>query len=99
MARSRPPFSILRPVSNSGRVTGRGAGVALRELAQEEGAAERRPSNYRGFGFGRRPSKAETLTSGNTHFVMSDLNNVQIARLLSDWLHEKGLDDREQQNM
>jgi hypothetical protein len=63
MARSRPPFSILRPVSNSGRVTGRGAGVALRELAQEEGAAERRPSNYRGFGFGRRPSKAETLTS------------------------------------
>jgi hypothetical protein len=37
--------------------------------------------------------------TGNTHFAMSDLNNVQIARLLSDWLHEKGLDERGQGNM
>jgi len=29
---------------------------------------------------------------GNTHFLMSDLNNVQIADLTADWLIEKGLD-------
>jgi pimeloyl-ACP methyl ester carboxylesterase len=29
---------------------------------------------------------------GNTHFMFSDLNNVQVADLLSSWLHEKGLD-------
>ena len=27
--------------------------------------------------------------TGNTHFAMSDLNNVQIAALLSDWLKQK----------
>jgi len=30
---------------------------------------------------------------GNTHFPMSDLNNVEIADLMSKWLKEKGLDD------
>lgn len=29
---------------------------------------------------------------GNTHFPMSDLNNVEIAELLYDWLHDKKLD-------
>ena len=29
---------------------------------------------------------------GNTHFPFSDLNNVEIANLMSDWLKEKGLD-------
>ena len=29
---------------------------------------------------------------GNTHFAFSDLNNVQVADLLSHYLHEKGLD-------
>ena len=29
---------------------------------------------------------------GNTHFLMSDLNNIEIADLLSDWMKEKGLD-------
>jgi len=29
---------------------------------------------------------------GNTHFPMSDLNNVTIADLLSAFLHKKGLD-------
>lgn len=29
---------------------------------------------------------------GNTHFLMSDLNNVEIANLLSSWLTEKRLD-------
>lgn len=29
---------------------------------------------------------------GNTHFAFSDLNNVEIADLLSKWLKEKGLD-------
>ena len=29
---------------------------------------------------------------GNTHFPMSDLNNREVARLLRDWLAEKGLD-------
>lgn len=29
---------------------------------------------------------------GNTHFPMSDLNNVEIADLLSEFLHRKGLD-------
>lgn len=29
---------------------------------------------------------------GNTHFPMSDLNNLEIADLLSNWLKEKGLD-------
>jgi pimeloyl-ACP methyl ester carboxylesterase len=28
---------------------------------------------------------------GNTHFLMSDLNNAQIADLMSDWLAKKGL--------
>jgi pimeloyl-ACP methyl ester carboxylesterase len=32
---------------------------------------------------------------GNTHFAFADLNNLQIAGLLSDYLHEKGLDKRE----
>jgi hypothetical protein len=31
---------------------------------------------------------------GNTHFPMSDLNNVEIADLLSTWLRNKGLDGR-----
>ena len=31
---------------------------------------------------------------GNTHFAFSDLNNLQVADLLSEWLHEKGLDQR-----
>ncbi len=30
--------------------------------------------------------------TGNTHFPFSDLNNVEIADLLSEWLEEKGLD-------
>ncbi|MFP3596867.1 alpha/beta hydrolase [Chryseobacterium sp. SIMBA_029] len=30
--------------------------------------------------------------NGNTHFIMSDLNNVQIADYMADWLKEKGLD-------
>lgn len=29
---------------------------------------------------------------GNTHFPFSDLNNVEMADLMSDWLKEKGLD-------
>lgn len=29
---------------------------------------------------------------GNTHFPMSDLNNVEVADLVSKWLKEKGLD-------
>jgi len=30
----------------------------------------------------------------NTHFAFSDLNNVQIANLLSGFPHEKGFDNR-----
>jgi pimeloyl-ACP methyl ester carboxylesterase len=30
---------------------------------------------------------------GNTHFPFSDLNNAEIADLMSDWLKEKGLDE------
>ena len=30
---------------------------------------------------------------GNTHFPFSDLNNVTIADLMSEWLKEKGMDD------
>jgi hypothetical protein len=29
---------------------------------------------------------------GNTHFAMSDLNNVKVADLLSSWLRRKRLD-------
>ena len=29
---------------------------------------------------------------GNTHFPFADLNNVQIADITEEWLHEKGLD-------
>jgi len=29
---------------------------------------------------------------GNTHFAFSDLNNLEIADLLSQWLKKKGLD-------
>ena len=34
----------------------------------------------------------EIGVKGNTHFPFSDLNNVKIADLMSDWLKEKGLD-------
>ena len=30
---------------------------------------------------------------GNTLFMFSDLNNIEIADLLSKWLKEKGLDE------
>jgi hypothetical protein len=30
--------------------------------------------------------------TGNTHFPFSDLNNIEIADLMSEWLSEKGLD-------
>ena len=33
---------------------------------------------------------------GNTHFAFTDLNNVQIADLMSQYLKEKGLDKREE---
>ena len=29
---------------------------------------------------------------GNTHFPMSDLNNIGVADLMSEWLNKKGLD-------
>jgi hypothetical protein len=29
---------------------------------------------------------------GNTHFPFSDLNNVQVADVMSEWLKKKGLD-------
>ena len=29
---------------------------------------------------------------GNTHFPMSDLNNIDIANVISQWLHKKNLD-------
>ena len=29
---------------------------------------------------------------GNTHFPFSDLNNLEIANLMSNWLKKKGLD-------
>ena len=31
---------------------------------------------------------------GNTHFAFSDLNNIQIADLLSEYLQQHGLDRR-----
>ncbi len=34
----------------------------------------------------------ETGVKGNTHFPFSDLNNLEIADLMSKWLKEKGLD-------
>jgi len=34
----------------------------------------------------------EAGIQGNTHFPMSDLNNVEIANLVSAFLKEKGLD-------
>lgn len=34
----------------------------------------------------------ETGIKGNTHFLMSDLNNIEIADLVSQWLKEKKLD-------
>lgn len=30
---------------------------------------------------------------GNTHFPFSDLNNIEIANLMSEWLKDKGLDE------
>ena len=35
---------------------------------------------------------------GNTHFPMSDLNNEEIADLLSEFLAEKGLDGRDRKH-
>ena len=37
-------------------------------------------------------SLPEIGIKGNTHFLMSDLNNVQIANLVSKFLAEKRLD-------
>jgi pimeloyl-ACP methyl ester carboxylesterase len=34
----------------------------------------------------------DTGIKGNTHFIMSDLNNAEIADMISKWLKEKGLD-------
>lgn len=34
----------------------------------------------------------ETGIKGNTHFIMSDLNNKEVADLIAKWLTEKGLD-------
>ena len=34
----------------------------------------------------------EAGLKGNTHFPFSDLNNLQVADLMSKWLKEKGLD-------
>ena len=31
---------------------------------------------------------------GNTHFLFAELNNVELANHLSEWLNEKGLDKR-----
>lgn len=31
---------------------------------------------------------------GNTHFMMSDLNNRDVAKVIENWLHENGLDKR-----
>lgn len=29
---------------------------------------------------------------GNTHFLMSDLNNTEVADIILKWLHKKGMD-------
>ena len=48
----------------------------------------------------RHGGKAELLLlpdaglKGNTHIPFADLNNVAVADLLSDFLHEQGLDAR-----
>ena len=34
----------------------------------------------------------ERGVTGNTHFLMSDLNNVEIADLIAEWLAGKTLD-------
>jgi len=34
----------------------------------------------------------EVGINGNTHFPFSDLNNIEVADLMADWLKEKGLD-------
>ena len=39
-----------------------------------------------------RRGKPEAGLHGNTHFPMSDLNNMEVAELMAEWLHEKGLD-------
>jgi hypothetical protein len=36
-------------------------------------------------------SLPEIGITGNTHFIMSDLNNLEIADHLADWLAQKGL--------
>jgi pimeloyl-ACP methyl ester carboxylesterase len=38
----------------------------------------------------------EVGIAGNTHFIMSDLNNQDVAEHLSTWLGEKGLDEAQQ---
>lgn len=39
-------------------------------------------------------SLPELGVHGNTHFAMSDVNNLTVADLLSRYLHEHGLDRR-----
>jgi hypothetical protein len=34
---------------------------------------------------------------GNTHFAFADRNNLEVADLLSQWLHEKALDRRKEE--
>ena len=36
----------------------------------------------------------EVGVKGNTHFPFADLNNLQVADLLSDWLRKQKLDTR-----
>lgn len=50
--------------------------------------------NARG-GDARFLSLPELGIRGNTHAAFADLNNLEIAKILEDFLHEKGLDGRE----
>ena len=40
----------------------------------------------------------EVGIKGNTHFPFSDLNNLQVAELMSTWLNKKGLDKYSKRN-
>ena len=40
----------------------------------------------------------EVGIKGNTHFPFSDLNNLEVADLMSRWLHQKGLDKYPKRN-
>ena len=87
MANSEPAYTILDPRSREPEVDFIGLNPRLDTLDGKKVLVV----NLHG-GDVRVVHLPEIGINGNTHFPFSDLNNVGIADLMSDWLKEKDLD-------